>query len=129
MQTIYPVLKYRDARAALDFLEQAFGFERRAVYDGENGGIAHAELIFQDEVIMLGSEGEGDPLFNQGVGRTTVYLVVEDPDALYERAKAAGGEVLMEPTDQEYGSRDFAVRDLEGNIWSFGTYRPEPAGV
>jgi uncharacterized glyoxalase superfamily protein PhnB len=129
MQTIYPVLKYRDARAALDFLERAFGFERRAVYDGENGGIAHAELVFQDEVIMLGSEGEGDPLFNQGVGRTTVYLVVEDPDAVYERAKSAGAEVLMEPTDQDYGSRDFAVRDLEGNIWSFGTYRPEPAGA
>ena len=74
---------------------------------------------------MLGSAGEGDPLYNQGIGKTVTYLVVDDPDPLYERAKAAGAEILMEPTDQDYGSRDFSVRDPEGNIWSFGTYRPE----
>jgi uncharacterized glyoxalase superfamily protein PhnB len=124
MQSIYPVLKYDDARAALDFLERAFGFERRHVHDGEKGGVAHAELRFGDEFVMLASAGEGDPIFNQGVGRTTVYLVVDDPDALHERATGAGAEVVMPLTDQDYGSRDFAVRDLEGNIWSFGTYRP-----
>jgi uncharacterized glyoxalase superfamily protein PhnB len=125
MQTIYPVLKYEDAQAAMDFLERAFGAERMEVYEGQNGGVAHAQLRFQDEVLMLASASEGDPLYNQGVGRTTVYVVVDDPDALYERAKGAGAEILMEPTDQDYGSRDFSTRDPEGNIWSFGTYRPE----
>ena len=124
MQTLYPVLKYEDAHRAIEFLEQAFGFERRHVYDGDNGGVAHAELTFGDEVVMLGSLSEGDPRFNQGAGRTTVYVVVDDPDALHTRARDAGAEVIMEPTDQDYGSRDFAVRDPEGNIWSFGTYRP-----
>jgi uncharacterized glyoxalase superfamily protein PhnB len=125
MQTIYPVLKYEDGHAALDFLERALGFERLAVHEGENGGIAHAELRFGDEVIMFGTAGEGDPLFNQGIGRTTVYLVVDDPDAVFERAKDGGAEVVMPPTDQDYGSRDCAVRDPEGNIWSFGTYQPK----
>jgi len=125
MQSIYPVLKYDDAHAAIEFLERAFGFERLQVHEGESGDVAHAELRFGDEVVMFGSTGEGDPRFNQGVGRTTVYLVVGDPDALHERAKGAGAEIVMEPTDQDYGSRDFAARDPEGNIWSFGTYRPE----
>jgi len=125
MQTYYPVLKYDDAHAAIDFLEKAFGFQRLHVYEGDKGGVAHAELKFADEVVMLGSVSEGDPRFNQGAGRTTVYVVVDDPDSLHARAKNAGAEIVMEPTDQDYGSRDFAVRDPEGNLWSFGTYRPE----
>ena len=125
MQTIYPVLKYEDAEAAMDFLERAFGIERRAVHEGENGGVAHAELTFGDEVVMLSSAREGDPMFNRAVGRTSVYVIVDDPDSLYERAKGAGAEIVMPPTDQDYGSRDFIVRDPEGNLWSFGTYRPE----
>ena len=124
MQTIYPVLKYKDAHAAIDFLEKAFGFERRSVHPGENGGVAHAELTFGDEFVMLGSTSEGDERFNQGAGRTSVYLVVDDPDPRFERAKSAGAEIVMEPADQDYGSRDFVVRDPEGNLWSFGTYGP-----
>jgi uncharacterized glyoxalase superfamily protein PhnB len=124
MQTIYPVLKYDDAHAALDWLERAFGFRRREVYESESGGVAHAELMAGDELLMLGSASEGDPAFNQGVGRTVVYMVADDPDALHDMAKQAGAEIVMPPTDQDYGSRDFAARDLEGNIWSFGTYRP-----
>jgi uncharacterized glyoxalase superfamily protein PhnB len=125
MQTYYPVLKYEDAHAAMDFLDRAFGFERLHVYEGDNGGVAHAELKFGGEVVMLGSVSEGDPRFSQGAGRTSIYVVVEDPDSLHARARDAGAEIVMEPTDQDYGSRDFAVRDPEGNLWSFGTYRPE----
>jgi uncharacterized glyoxalase superfamily protein PhnB len=124
MTKIYPVLKYQDARVAFDFLEGALGCERLQVHEGENGGIAHAELRFGDEVLMFGTTSEGDPQFNQAVGRTSVYVVVDDPDALFERVKGAGTEVVMEPTDQDYGSRDFIVRDPEGNLWSFGTYAP-----
>jgi uncharacterized glyoxalase superfamily protein PhnB len=73
---------------------------------------------------MLSSTSEGDATYNQGVGNTGVYVVVDETDTLFERAKGAGADVLMEPTDQDYGSRDFAVRDPEGNIWAFGTYAP-----
>ena len=124
MLKIYPVLKYNDAQVAFDFMEGALGCERLAVHEGENGGVVHAELRFGDEVLMFGTTGEGDPAYNQGAGRTCVYVVVEEPDALFERAKGAGAEVVMEPTDQDYGSRDFTVRDPEGNLWSFGTYAP-----
>ena len=125
MQRIYPVLKYDDAHAAIDFLERAFGMERREVHEDESGKVVHAELRFGDDVVMLGSSGAGDPVFNQGIGRTTVYVVVDEVDPLHDRAKQAGAEIVLAPTDQDYGSRDFAARDPEGNIWSFGTYRPE----
>jgi uncharacterized glyoxalase superfamily protein PhnB len=124
MQSIYPVLRYKDAHVAIDFLESAFGFERLAVYEEDGGGVGHAELSFGGEVVMLSSAGQGDPRFDQVVGRTSVYVVVDDPDALHERAKGAGAQIEMPPTDQHYGSRDFTARDSEGNLWSFGTYRP-----
>jgi uncharacterized glyoxalase superfamily protein PhnB len=124
MQTIFPVLKYEDAQAAMDFLERAFGFERHAAYDGENGEVAHAELKLGDEFVMLGSTGEGDERFNQGAGRYSLYVVVDDPDAHHARAKEAGATIERELTDQDYGSREYTARDPEGNLWSFGTYRP-----
>jgi uncharacterized glyoxalase superfamily protein PhnB len=124
MQTIYPVLRYEDAHAAMDFLERAFGFERHAVYDGENGAVAHAELKLGDEFVMLGSTNEGDERFNQGAGRYSLYVVVDDPDAHFARAKDAGADIERELTDQDYGSREYTARDPEGNLWSFGTDRP-----
>ena len=125
MQIFHPVLTYEDAPGAIEFLERAFGFERKEVHEGDKGGVAHAELGFAGEVVGLSSVSEGDPRFSQGAGRTTVYVVTEDPDSVFARASNAGAEVVMEPTDQDYGSRDFAVRDPEGNIWAFGTYNPE----
>jgi uncharacterized glyoxalase superfamily protein PhnB len=123
MQSIYPVLKYKDAHAAIDFLERAFGFERRQVHEGDGGAIVHAELGFGDQMLGLSSTGVGNPVFEQGAGRTTVYVAVDEVDSLHDRAKSAGAEIVMAPQDQDYGSRDFAARDPEGNIWSFGTYR------
>jgi uncharacterized glyoxalase superfamily protein PhnB len=128
MQTIYPVLKYADAHAAIDFLEKAFGCERQSIHASDNGGITHAELRCGSVCVMLSSTSEGDEVYNQGAGRTSVYAVVDDPDPLFERAKAAGAEVVMEPADQDYGSRDFTVRDPEGNLWAFGTYAPASSG-
>ena len=124
MQNIYPVLKYQDARAAIDFLEKAFGLERHAVYDGENGAVAHAELSFGSEMVMLGSSAEGRELFNQAAGSYSLYLVVDDPDAHHDRAKEAGAEIVLGLKDEDYGSRGYTARDPEGNLWSFGTYRP-----
>ena len=128
MQNIYPVLKYKDAHASIDFLEKAFGFERQSVNTSDGGGVTHAEVSFGGEFIMLGSTGEGDERFNRGAGRTSVYLVTEDPDAVHARAVEGGAEIEMGLTDQPYGSREFTARDPEGNLWSFGTYRPSMAG-
>jgi uncharacterized glyoxalase superfamily protein PhnB len=128
MQSIYPVLKYADARAAIEFLERAFGFERIAVYDADGGAVAHAELRFGEDMVMLGSTGQGDPSFDAGAGKTSLYLVVDDPDARYQRAKDAGAGIQRELEEMDYGSREFTALDPEGNRWSFGTYRPKGEG-
>jgi uncharacterized glyoxalase superfamily protein PhnB len=123
MQSIHPVLTYDDAHAAIDFLERAFGFERVAVHEGDDGKVVHAELRFGEDLVGLSSTGAGDSVFEQGAGKTVVYVAVDEVDSVHDRAKAAGAEIVMAPADQDYGSRDFAARDPEGNIWSFGTYR------
>jgi uncharacterized glyoxalase superfamily protein PhnB len=123
MQSIYPVLRYQDAHAAMDFLERAFGFERAAVHEGDDGKVVHAELRLGDDLIGLSSTGSGDSIFDQGAGQAVVYVARDEVDSLHDRAKAAGAEIVMELEDQDYGSRDFSARDPEGNIWSFGTYR------
>jgi uncharacterized glyoxalase superfamily protein PhnB len=121
-QVFYPAHRYRDAAAAIEWLEKAFGFERKEVHEGDDGTIVHAELTFGPGVVMLGSER--DDRYGPHVGHGWTYVVVDDPDALFERASAMGAEVVQELIDTDYGSRDFSVRDPEGNIWSFGTYGP-----
>ena len=122
---VWPTLRARDARALIRFLVDAFGFEETAVY-GEGDRVDHAQLSWPPGGgIMFGSVREGassatDP------GAFGAYVVTDEPDALCERARAAGAEITAEPHDTDYGSRDFAARDPEGNRWSFGTYRGEP---
>ena len=130
MQNIYPSLRYKDASAAIDWLCRAFGFERKAVYEGEKGIVEHAELSYQGGLIMLGSERPSDLKNGFGLrgGQGWLYVVVDDPDAHYERAKGAGAEIIRELGNQDYGSRDYSARDPEGNIWSFGTYNPTAQG-
>ncbi len=117
-QTIFPVIRYRDAHAGIDFLERAFGFERVAVHDAPDGKVAHAELAFQGTSLMLG-EWTADS--KQEPGSAHLYVVVTDPDAHRAQARAAGADVSA-LTEQDYGSRDYSAKDLEGNSWSFGTY-------
>jgi uncharacterized glyoxalase superfamily protein PhnB len=119
---IIPTLRYQDAKAAIEFLERAFGFERKAVHENEDGTIGHAELTHGSGMVMIGSAGAGDPQFD--TGHASIYVVVSDPDALHEQARAAGAEVSRGLTDMDYGSREFTARDPEGNVWSFGTYDP-----
>lgn len=127
-QTIFPALRYRDARAAIEWLGRAFGFEPRMVVDGEAGTVAHAELTFDGAMIMLGSvrapESDAYSAAAPPPGGTALYVVVGDPDAHCERARAAGAEVVRELQDTDYGSREYSARDPEGNVWSFGTYQP-----
>ena len=129
--TVIPGHRYHDAPAAIDWLCQVFGFERRAVYEGENGTIAHAELTLGGGMIMLGSQKDDEysssfktPEELGGVETRSVYLVVVDADAAYARAVTAGGVVIRPLQDTPYGSREFAVKDLEGHSWSAGTYDP-----
>jgi uncharacterized glyoxalase superfamily protein PhnB len=127
--SIWPILSYRDAPAAIAFLRDAFGFEERAVYsrDGEPSVVEHAEMRWPlGGGIMLGTAGKDDTPFGRRMpGNDSVYAVCDDPDALYHRATAAGAEVVRGLVDEDYGSRGFTVRDLEGNLWSFGTYTGE----
>jgi uncharacterized glyoxalase superfamily protein PhnB len=127
-QTIFPALRYRDAPAAIEWLGRAFGFEPRMVVDGPDGTVAHAELAYDGALIMLGSTRPPDADdYSAKVpspGGTSLYVVVGDPDAHHERARAAGAEVVRALEDTDYGSREYSARDPEGNVWSFGTYRP-----
>ncbi|MGW7435749.1 VOC family protein [Streptomyces sp. NPDC054849] len=125
--SICPTLVYRDAKAAIKLLTEAFGFSQVAVYEGEDGSVMHAELAYGNGLVMLGSKGTGGVFDKamEGAGPSGVYVVVDDVDAHHRRAAEHGVEILMEPTDQDYGSRDYMARDGEGNIWSFGTYAPQ----
>ncbi len=130
---IIPCLRYRDAPAAIDWLCSVFGFEKQAVYAEPDGTIAHAQLTFGGGMIMLGSvsgtDSEWGRLIKQpdeigGKETQSAYVVVEDADAVYARAKAAGADILLDIKDEDYGGRGFSCRDPEGHIWSLGTYNP-----
>ena len=129
---VIPSLRYRDAHAAIDFLCDVFGFERRAVYEGEGGSVAHAELVFDGGMIMLGSDSkEGDfaklvrsPQSIDQVHTQSIYVVVEDCRAHYERAKKGGAIIVMELEDKNYGGAGYSCRDPWGYVWSFGSYDP-----
>jgi uncharacterized glyoxalase superfamily protein PhnB len=120
-QRISPVLVYDDASKAIGFLTEAFGFTEHAVHRAPDGRIAHAELEFGGGYVGLSDRIPGAAsLFD--LGPCAIYVVVDDPDAHHDRAVAAGAEVVFPLTDQDYGSRDYAVRDPEGFVWAFGTY-------
>nr|WP_259408058.1 VOC family protein [Streptomyces akebiae] len=128
--SIYPTLLYADAKAAVRQLTEALGFAELSVYEGEDGIVRHAELTQGNGAVMIGSKGSGSVFDGamKGAGPTGVYVVVDDVDAHHRRAVEHGVEILMPPTDQDYGSRDYMARDAEGNVWSFGTYAPETGG-
>ncbi|MFC7422976.1 VOC family protein [Nocardia tengchongensis] len=121
---VWPTLVYRDAAAAVTFLEAAFGFETTARY-ASGDTVDHAELAWPGGgAIMLGGVREGMALECQPPGVGSVYIVVDDPDALHERARAAGATVTRDLRNEtDYESRGFTCRDPEGVYWSFGTYR------
>jgi uncharacterized glyoxalase superfamily protein PhnB len=123
--TIWPILTYADAPAAVRFLTDAFGFAPSLVVPGgSDGEIAHAEMRFPEGGgVMFGSVKRAGEIQFGTPGGASVYVVTDSPDELFTRATKAGAEVVRELTDQDYGSREFSVKDPEGNTWSFGTYR------
>ena len=129
-QKVYAGGRYRDARKAIDWLGKAFGFEPLLVVPGTNGeSVSHAELRLGDAIVMLGSAGEGQlaELLSPGgqPAPQSLYVIVDDPDEHYARAKAAGAKILVELRNEDYGSRGYTAQDIEGNVWTFGTYAPE----
>jgi uncharacterized glyoxalase superfamily protein PhnB len=122
-QSLYPTLIYNDAHAGIAWLEAALGGERKDVYE-DDGVVHHAEIRVGGGLLMLGQVREGGG-GGRRPGTGSLYLAVDDIQAYWERAQAAGAEVTQELHDTDYGSRDFALRDPEGNVFSLGTYRPE----
>ena len=122
--TFSPALSYRDNRAALAWLEQAFGFEPFMVILDQDDTILHAEMRFGDGVIMVGAEWSASrksPASLGGVCTQTVHVHLrEDVDAHCERARAAGAVIEMEPQTQFYGDRTYRAVDPEGHVWTFG---------
>jgi len=129
---VIPSFRYKDAHAAIDWLERALGFTRKAVYDGPDNTVGHAELVFGNSMIMLGSASNASPMKSMLAtpaeigGRVTsaMYLVVADCDPIHAKAKAAGADFVQEMRTMDYGGRAFTVRDPEGYMWSVGEYDP-----
>jgi uncharacterized glyoxalase superfamily protein PhnB len=128
--SVIPALQYEDAKAAIEFLCKAFGFTKNAVYEEPDGSVAHAQLTHGNGMVMLGSVKDTEygkllrrPAEAGGV-TMSVYVVVDDADAHFERAKATGAQIVREPVTQDYGGRDYTCKDPEGHIWTFGTYDP-----
>lgn len=128
---IIPCLRYRNAPAAIEWLCRAFGFNKHLVVPGKNETIAHAQLTFGNGMIMLGSvvDSEFGRLMKQpdeigGAETQSAYVIAADADVVYGQAKAAGAEIVLAIKDEDYGGRGFTCRDLEGHLWTFGTYDP-----
>jgi uncharacterized glyoxalase superfamily protein PhnB len=127
---VWPTFRARDARGLIRFLVDAFGFEETVVY-GDGDLVQHAQLSWPPGGgVMLGSArqdgGDAEDSGPVPPGRFSAYVVTDDPDGVFARATAAGAEIITGLHETDYGSRDFAARDPEGNRWSFGTYRGEP---
>lgn len=129
---VIPALIYNDAAAAIEFLGKAFGFEKHLVIPGDGHVIHHAELSLGGLMVMLGSAKSGSeysklvktPKENGGFVTQSPYIVVDDPDTLYDRAKMNGAKIVIDIKDEDYGGRGFTCADPEGNLWSFGSYDP-----
>jgi len=127
-----PCLSYRDTNAAIEWLGQAFGFEKHLAVPDDQGKIVHAELVLDEVMIIIGPADSGTPyskLIAQPAdigGRVTQspFILVDDPDIIYSRAVKHGASMVIEIKDEDYGGRGFTCRDLEGHIWNFGSYDP-----
>lgn len=128
-QTVYPAVRYRDAKAAIEWLKR-LGFEEHLVCRGDGASIAHAELKVAGHLIMLGTvkdDAHAKSPLDLGGASASIYIALDSPEQIdewYERAKSIGAKIDRAPGDTEYDSREFALRDPEGHGWSFGTYRP-----
>ena len=129
--TIIPTMRYKDAPAAIEWLCNAFGFEKHLVVPGEKGSIVHAQLVLGNAMIMLSSEHDNEygqlirtPQDLNGYNSQAPYLIVEHIDEHYAKAVQEGAEIVMDIKDEDYGGRGYTCKDKEGHIWNFGSYDP-----
>jgi uncharacterized glyoxalase superfamily protein PhnB len=129
---VIPSIRYKDAHAAIAWLERAFGFTTQAVYGGADGTVAHAQLVFGAGMVMVSSY-TGESVYAKSMAQpdevgmrstSTLCLIVDDATAVYASAKEAGAEIIGELREMEYGGKAFGCRDLEGHVWSIGEYDP-----
>jgi uncharacterized glyoxalase superfamily protein PhnB len=128
MQTIFPVLRYNDARGAIRSLCATFGFVELFSVPESGEFVRHAQLKLGTNVIMLGSVRPDENMASPqalGVSTQALYVYVDDLDAHFERARAASAEITSPLKDTDFGFREYHARDLEGHGWTFGTYRPD----
>ncbi len=115
--TVTPYLTVADAEAQIEFLKRAFGAEENYRHADDKGRVSHAEVRVGNSMLMIGQARD------QWTPRPAMfYLYVEDVDAVYNRAVAAGGKSVQEPADQAYGDRTGGVEDSQGNQWWVGTH-------
>ncbi|MCX5493864.1 VOC family protein [Kaistia dalseonensis] len=128
---LFPVLRYRDPKAAINFLVEAFGFSTHAVHADQEGAIVHAELKLGESMVMLGPVDAEIGATGRTVsgGLSSIYASVPFVDGHHDRAVAAGAVVTRPLADTAYGSREYGCRDIEGYEWHFGTYDPFLAGT
>jgi uncharacterized glyoxalase superfamily protein PhnB len=127
VQTIFPILRYDDARAAIRWLCASFGFVELFSVPPDGPVVRHAQLKLGTNVIMLGSVRPGENMASarQSPATQALCVYVEDLDAHYEIARAAGARIMSPPKDTDFGAREYHALDLEGHPWTFGTYRPD----
>ena len=124
-QRVIPYICYADASAAIEFLNRAFGFEERYRITMPDGRIGHAEVGYQDNVLMLSDEFQEMGLQSPDklpAHHGQVLCYVDDVDAHHARAKAAGATIVAEPEDQFYGDRVYRAHDPQGHRWMFATH-------
>ena len=129
--TIIPTLRYSNGQAAIDWLCKAFGFKTQLVVPDKDGSIAHAQLVYGNGMIMLGSANNNEfhtfvksPIESGCIGSQSAYIIVNDVDSHYKTAVAAGAEIIIDIKDEDYGGRAYSCRDPEGHVWNFGSYDP-----
>ena len=121
--TITPYLPYEDAAAALEWLAKAFGFTETFRMNMPDGTIGHAEMELGDGGIMLATPpGYRSPKSEGRDSDILIHVYVDDVDAHFEQARAAGATIIEEPTDQVYGDRRYMAFDLEGHKWMIATH-------
>jgi uncharacterized glyoxalase superfamily protein PhnB len=129
--TIIPCLRYHDAHAAIEWLCKAFGFTKNAVYENEQGGVEHAQLVYGDGMIMLGEVRDTD--FGRQIAQPDQigdretqcpYVIVVNCKSHYQQAKDAGAVIVDEYAEKDYGGAGYSCRDPQGHLWHFGSYDP-----
>ena len=131
---IIPTLAYKDAKKAIKWLVDAFEFEKNMVHESEDGKVMHAQLTYKGNMIMLGSSNSGTPFSKlikhpdeiDGYETQSNYIIIDDDeiDAHFERAKKHGAKIVMELVAEDYGGKNYVCYDIEGHLWSFGSYNP-----